>query len=274
MRLFLTVTAAIAAILCLLYVLSLRGRKNGPDLAPFRGFAYAHRGLYGDGIPENSLAAFRAARDRGYGIELDVHLLKDGSLAIMHDSALMRTTGREGILEDLTAGELPGYPLEGTEETIPLFRDVLDLFGGKAPMIVELKPRGDNVDALCLAACRMLDGYRGAWCLESFDPRCVLWLKRNRPDLIRGQLAEDFRKSPFLKNIPVFLKFLMTHNIPNFITKPDFIAYRYRERRILSNFLCLRLWHMQGVSWTLQTREEYDTAVKEGWIPIFEHFLP
>ena len=261
-------------ILILLYVLALRGRLRYPGVEALKGWAYAHRGLYGRDIPENSLAAFKAARDRGYGIELDVHLLKDGSLAIMHDSNLKRTTGREGFMEDLTADVLKDFPLEGTEETIPLFRDVLELFDGRAPMIVELKPKGSNYAQLCEKACTMLDSYQGVYCLESFDPRCVLWLKKHRPELIRGQLAENFGKSPFLKDIPGFLKFLMTHNCANFITKPDFIAYRYRERKIPGNWICRRLWHMTMVSWTLQNPQEFDTAVDEGWIPIFEHFKP
>ena len=267
-----SILISVILILILLYVLALRGRLRNPGMEPLKGWAYAHRGLYGGDIPENSLAAFKAALDHGYGIELDVHLLKDGSLAIMHDSNLKRTTGREGFLEDLTADVLKDYPLEGTEETIPLFREVLDLFD--APMIVELKPRGRTYAELCEKACAMLDTHKGLYCLESFDPRCVLWLKRHRPELIRGQLVENFGKSPLLKEIPGILKFLMTHNCANFITRPDFIAYRYSERNIPGNWLCRKLWHMNMVSWTLQNQQEFDTAGKEGWIPIFEHFEP
>ena len=261
-------------LLILAYVLALRGRPRSPGMEAFKGWYYAHRGLYGGDVPENCLAAFRAARDHGYGIELDVHLLKDGSLAILHDSALKRMTGREGQIEDLTAADLPECHLNGTEHTVPLFREVLELVDGKVPLIVELKPIHGNHPALAKAACDMLKEYKGLYCLESFDPRCVLWLKKNRPELLRGQLAEDFGKSPFLKDIPGILKFLMTHNTANFLTRPDFIAYRYRDRNIPGNFLCRRLWHMAMVSWTLQTPEELDTALREGWIPIFEHFEP
>ena len=54
---------------------------------------YAHRGLHDKevGSPENSLAAFKEAVESGYGAELDVHLLKDGNLAVIHDSSLFRT---------------------------------------------------------------------------------------------------------------------------------------------------------------------------------------
>ena len=61
----------------------------------------------------------------------------------------------------------------------------------------------------------------------------------------------------------------------NFLTRPDFIAYKYADRKCsVSVPLCRKVWGLQGVSWTLKTMEEYDTAVKEGWIPIFEDFTP
>ena len=141
------------------YLLALRGRTGHPGLSALRGWNYAHRGLHSPGVPENSLAAFRAAVEHGYGAELDVHLLKDGGLAVIHDSKLIRTTGREGRVEDLTTAELKNYPLEGTEETIPTFREVLEVFSGRTPLIIELKPEGNNHAALCKAACEAMQGY-------------------------------------------------------------------------------------------------------------------
>ena len=259
--------------LILLYLLAIRCRHSNPGVKNLQCWSYAHRGLHGDGVPENSMAAFRAALEGGYGIELDVHLLKDGNLAVMHDSLLNRTTGRAGRLEDLTTEQLADYPLEGTGETIPEFMDVLTLFQGKAPLIVELKPTDGNHAALAEAACKMLDTYQGVYCVESFDPKCVAWLKRNRPNVIRGQLSENFLKSR--NDLPDLLRFALTHNLLNFLTVPDFIAYNYAHRKDTpSNFLCRKLWKAQGVSWTLRSQEEYDTAVAEGWLPIFEGFLP
>ena len=260
-------------VLFALYGLSTCGRLKHPHAKELKGWNYAHRGLHGNGLPENSMAAFKAALDHGYGIELDIHLLADGNLAVIHDSSLKRTTGQDGNVEDLTTEQLVNYELEGTEETIPTFRQLLDLYDGKAPLIVELKPVKGNHAALCEAACKMLDSYNGVYCLESFDPRCVYWLKKNRPDLIRGQLTEDFvhnTKSPLH---PV-LKFILTHQLENFLTRPDFIAYKFRDRKTISMTLCKRLWKLETVTWTLISKEEYDTAVAEGWIPIFENFIP
>ena len=269
MSILLTVLLILAA----LFVLAVQCRRGHKGLEALRGWNYAHRGLHGNGIPENSMAAFRAALDAGCGVELDLHLLKDGSLAVFHDGTLDRCTGKSGTPEELTAADLPNYPLEGTEETIPLFPQVLELFDGKAPLIVELKPVNGNHAALCQATCDMLDSYHGAYCLESFDPRCIYWLKKNRPELIRGQLSEDFIHNP-KSTLPGYMKFLLTHQLENFLTRPDFVAYKFADRKTPSVFLARKFWGAQGVSWTITSKEDLETAQKEGWLSIFEGFRP
>lgn len=266
------VLISIFILLAVVYLFSVRGRKNHSGLKLLQGWSYAHRGLHDASRPENSIAAFRAALEKGYGVELDVHLLADGNLAVMHDSLLVRTTGAGGRIEDLTTEQLTQYKLEGTAETIPTFRQVLDLFGGKVPLIVELKTADGNHAALCEETCRQLADYPGVYCMESFDPFCVHWLKKHRPDIIRGQLSDDFLKTK--KPKPWIVRFLATYQLENFLTLPDFTAYRFTKRKNLSNFLIRRVWGVQGVAWTLQTKEEYEIALKEGWIPIFENFEP
>ena len=83
--------------------------------------------------------AFRRAVQKGFGAELDVHLLSDGTLAVMHDSLLKRMTGKEGVIEDCTYEDLSSLYLSGTTETVPTFQDVLQIFQGKMPLIIELK---------------------------------------------------------------------------------------------------------------------------------------
>ena len=262
----------ILLILALLYVLSLCCRTGHRGLKALQGWRYAHRGLHNDTRPENSMSAFRAALENGYGIELDIHLLADGNLAVMHDASLKRTADADVLIEDLTTEQLAAYRLNGSGETIPLFQEVLDLFAGKAPLIVELKAEKNNHAALCEAACKMLDGYNGPFCIESFDPRCVLWLKKHRPDIIRGQLARNFLKTDY--SVPWILKFALTHQLLNFLLLPDFVAYRFHDRKNLGNFLVKKLWGVQPVSWTLRAPEELVAAEKEGYLGIFEGFTP
>lgn len=259
-------------ILFLLYLLSLRGRKDAPGMEELRKWYYAHRGLHDGDKPENSMAAFRAALEKGFGIEFDLHLLKDGNLGVMHDSSLLRTTGCDGTMEELTTADLKNYRLNGTEETIPEFREILELFDGKAPLIIELKSEGGNAAKLTETAVKQLEGYKGAYCIESFDPFCIHWLKKHRPDIIRGQLAYNSVGEKNGYFLPV--RFITSFYLENFLTVPDFIAYDVKKRKNLSNFLCRKVWGIQGVSWTIRSKEEFNTVVKEGWIPIFEKFLP
>ena len=264
---------SVLLVILFLYCLSTMGRTGHPGLQKLRGCVYAHRGLHGCGAPENSIEAFRRAKEAGYGIELDVHLLADGNLAVIHDSLLKRTTGRDGYIEDLTTEELSQYHLENTEYTIPLFSDVLRLYNGKAPLIVELKCVRNNYAALCSAACDILDCYNGLYCLESFDPRCIRWLRKNRPDIVRGQLTEDYFRSETSK-IPCILKFLLKHQMLNFLTLPDFVAYKFDDRKTISNILCRKIWGLTGFTWTVQNEKDFETARAEGWITIFENFTP
>lgn len=266
------IAICIILLLFVLYLILLCGRSDHPKLAELRGWGFAHRGLHGDGIPENSIAAFRAALDNGYGIELDVHLLKDGNLAVIHDASLLRTAGCDVKIEDLTTEQLRDYRLEGTDETIPTFHEVLELSDGKAPLIIELKAERGNHAQLTEAICKMLESYSGAYCLESFDPRCTIWLKKHRPELIRGQLTENFFASK--NKLPAVLKLLLTCQLGNIVFLPDFVAYKYADRKNPGMFLVRKFWKVQGVSWTIRSQEEYDTACKEGWIPIFEGFRP
>lgn len=269
---YVIIVLAVLAFLTAAWVFAVRGRRNHPGLAALQGWKYAHRGLHGERRPENSMAAFRAALDAGYGIELDIHLMKDGQLAVIHDASLRRTAGQDVKIEELTAAQLKDYPLEGTEETIPLFSQVLALFAGKAPLIIELKSENNNYAQLAEAACKAMEGYEGSWCMESFDPRCVRWLKVNKPQVIRGQLAENFVKRN--KKLPLVLRFAVTHHLLNFLLVPDFVAYLFDDRKSLSNFLVRKLWGVQGVSWTLKKQEDLDAATAEGWLPIFEGFRP
>lgn len=260
-------------VLAALFFVAMSGRTGHPALGKLRAFRYAHRGLHSAGVPENSLAAFRAAVAHGFGAELDVHLLADGSLAVIHDSDLRRVTGRQGRVEDLTAADLPDYPLQGTDQTVPLFSDVLKIFEGKAPLIVEVKVVDGNTDAVCSAVAAMLDGYKGDYCVESFHPAAVAWFRKHRPQVVRGQLSENYFVTPGCR-LPKPVQFLMRHMLTNIWTRPDFVAYNCRDLNELSLWVSRKVWKLQGVTWTLKTKEAYDAALSDGFIPIFEGFIP
>ena len=266
----------ILAVLFLLYLLCLRCRRGHADWAHFRQWRYAHRGLHNKekGIPENSMAAFKLAAANGFGAELDVHLMKDGKLAVIHDASLLRTAGADVLIEDLTAEELENYRLEGTEQRIPLLEDVLPLFVDRAPLIVELKAERGNAEALAAAACKVLDKYKAEYCVESFDPRCLMWLWQNRPDVIRGQLSENFTAHGDAQHLPGGVRWILTNLLLNVRTRPDFIAYRFEDRANLSLRLCRGFYRVQEASWTVRDRETMEKAEAAGNLIIFENFDP
>ena len=275
MRILANILFVLAVLACLygLYLLLLRCRRNGPGWSKLEGRRYAHRGYHDKpAIPENSLPAFRRAIQRGWGAELDVHLLKDGTLAVFHDSELRRCTGAEGVIEDLDRTALAALRLEGTEEPVPLFDEVLELFEEKAPLIIELKAHGGNHRALTEAVVRRLDRYKGDFCVESFDPRVLMDLRRLRPRILRGQLSMGFRKGD--EGLPGWQSFMLRNLLMNFLTVPDFIAYRYSDRSSPALRRCRRCWGAREASWTLRSKEELLSAESDGAIPIFERFDP
>lgn len=256
--------------------LLLKPRRNQPGWDRLEGVRYAHRGLHDPAlnIPENSMAAFRRAVAHGFGAELDVHLMADGQLAVVHDSSLKRVCGADVYIEDLTAADLERYPLMGTQETIPLFAQVLELFQGKTPLVIELKVERGNAYALTDAVMSALEGWDGIYCLESFHPAALLRLKEKYPQVLRGQLSQNFLKPGEANGLSLPVRFLLTNLLTTAATRPDFIAYNWKDRGNASLRLMKALYGVHEVSWTVRDRETMDALDRAGAASIFEGFVP
>ena len=258
---------------CALYLLALMPRMlNRPDKSLFGGRYFAHRGLHDDGTeaPENSMEAFRRAVEAGYGIELDVHITRDGVPAVFHDDTLTRMCGVDLEIEKQTYDELRQYTLGDSGEHIPRLSEVLEMVAGRQPLIVEIK--SDRKDVSCCAAVdRLLRTYGGAYCIESFNPMVLLWFRRNHNSTIRGQLSTNFKKDGEYRGA---LFFLLTHLVFNFLTKPDFISYNHEFASEPGRALCRRLYRNTAVAWTVRSREELLEAQKGFDVFIFEGFCP
>jgi glycerophosphoryl diester phosphodiesterase len=235
---------------------------------------YAHRGYHcKPEIPENSMAAFRRAAEHGFPSEFDVHLIADGSLVVFHDDDLERETGVKGQIEDYDITNLSRLRLEGTDEHIPTLDEVLDLYENTGlPLLIELKVARGNYRKLTEAVCRRLDRYTGPYVIESFDPRALMVLRQIRPEIIRGQLAQNFIKNR--EGLPYYQAVLLTNLAFNAVVKPDFIAYRFTDRMVPAMRRAARKKGMAEAMWTIRTPKDYMTAVKEGCTPIFEQFDP
>lgn len=267
---------AVVLVLALLWLVLLTPRRGAPGWEALEHVRYAHRGLHSltAGRPENSMAAFRAAAELGYGAELDVHLMKDGSLAVVHDSSLKRVCGREAVIEELTAAELADYPLQGTAETIPLLEEVLEVFAGRRPLIIELKAERGNAAALTDAVMARLEGWQGTYCIESFHPAVLLRLKERYPQVLRGQLSQNFLRGSEVGSLGLPARLALTLLLTTVFTRPDFIAYNYRDRACISLRLMRRLYGVREVGWTIRDRGTMEALERESVTPIFEGFVP
>ena len=225
-RLFAALGAAAAALPLFLIA---PGGATRRQKAPFLGVNFAHRGLHrrDKTVPENSLPAFERAAREGYGVELDVQLSKDGQVVVFHDDTLDRVCGVHGRVDAFDYSELKEMRLCGTEETIPLFTEVLAVIRGRGPLLVELK-NGPRNRELCEKTYAILSDYRGDVCIESFNPLIVAWFRLHARDLLRGQLAQPLR---FYKGeTSLATGFLLSHGLMNFLARPQFIAYKIGYR--------------------------------------------
>lgn len=231
---------------------------------------YAHRGLHnGKDAPENSLAAFEAACRRGYGIELDVQLSRDGKVMVFHDYTLVRMTGCDKKLAELDAMELTKLTLGDSDQKIPTFEEVLALVDGRVPLLVELK--GENFDtSLCAKVAELLRGYKGDYCMESFNPLLIGNMKKEFPDAFCGLLYTNVCRE---KKKNSALNIALTAMALNVVARPDFIAFNKADRDSFAVKVTTKLYKAPKFVWTVNTQEELDTAHQNGELPIFENIF-
>jgi glycerophosphoryl diester phosphodiesterase len=230
----------------------------------------AHRGLHnGELMPENSMAAFEAAVAASTPIEIDVHLLADGKLAVFHDESLLRMTGADGRIEERTSDEVRQLRLLDTDHRIPLLDEVLDLAGRKVPLLVDIKNR--QTDGVLEAKLQSTLSASGCtYAVESFNPFSLRWFKKHAPDVLRGQLSCDFRDT----DVPAHRKFLLSRYYLNFLSRPGFLAY---DIRCLPNRFVewqRRRHHIPLLAWTISTDEEWTRARHLADNIIFEKIRP
>ena len=261
----------ILVVFCILVAFLVAPRMfSKPDMSAFMGASVAHRGYFDNeaGIPENSLASFRAAIEKGFVIELDIQLSSDGVAFVFHDADLERMCNVQGKIWDYTAAELKEMKLLGTEETIPTFEETLALVNGQVPLLVEYKM--DKADtAVCAAGQGLLDKYNGAYAIQCFDPRALLWYKKNAPQVARGQLAEEFWEKEEYEGKALYL--VLTYMLTNVATRPDFISYKAIHKDNLSLNIC-RILGAKTACYTLKSAEELAYVNGEFDMYIFDSF--
>jgi glycerophosphoryl diester phosphodiesterase len=218
---------------------------------------FAHRGLHGAGIIENSRAAFCAAIQAGHGIELDVQATGDGEAIVFHDYELGRLTGTQGKLAEMSAAALGAIPLSGESDGLPTLAEILTLIDGRAPLLVEVKSPGRRVGALSGAVARALDAYIGPVAVMSFNPGVPRWFAKHRPAVLRGLVVTEEGRPE---------RRTLKRRVSLWWSKADFLAYDIRD-------LPSRFAAGSGLpvgTWTVRTEAQRATAAEHADQIIYE----
>jgi len=176
-----------------------------PFVDASRPLVFAHRG--GSGLaPENTFAAF----DRGLGLgadglELDVHLTRDGRVAVHHDASLERTTNGVGPIASCTLEDLArldaGYrfclgddfPFRGRGFCVPSLADVLRRYPG-ARMIIEMKNGSEALALATLADVRQANALDRV-CFASEHVSGVRAIRRAEPAAATSAARDEIRRA-------------------------------------------------------------------------------
>ncbi len=234
-------------------------------VALLRSHDIAHRGLWGPGVPENSLAAASAAVRGGFGIECDVRLSRDGTVIVFHDSDMQRMTGRPGRLAELPSDAIVARRFVNSDERIPTLAQLLERIAGRVPLLIEIKTDTLAQTApLCLAVRRALEGYRGACAVMGFNPEVAHWFATHAPRIVRGLVMTEHHETRRRAVRDAILRRLAVRR-----ARPDFLAY---DVRFLPSALpaALRLRGLPVLSWTVRTPQDRAIAARFADRPIFE----
>lgn len=234
------------------------------DLAWLTERPIAHRGFHDLNRLrwENTLSAFEAAARKGYAIECDVHLSKDGVPVVFHDSELKRLTGLEGFVYEKTAAELAEYRVGVTEDRVPSLGQLLDLVGGHVPLVIELKGVAGKDDGLVGAVADALARYKGEAAIMSFDHWLVRQFETHARGLPAGLTAEGTSEAEIEAHFS-----MLAHHI-------SFASYRVLDlpNRFVS-FVRERL-ALPVITWTVRDEKTVERTFAHADQMTFEGFEP
>ena len=225
----------------------------------------AHRGFNDKENPENTIGAFNKAIEHGYTIELDVQLLKDGTVVVIHDNKLSRLCGVDKYLSNCNLEDLQDLYILDTKYQIPTLKQVLEFVDGKVPLLIEIK-NPLKVGDLESKTYEILKNYKGDFAIQSFNPFSLEWFKNNAPNILRGQLSSFFKNEDLSFIKKAILKRLRLNKISN----PNFISYNAEN---LPNRYCNKC-KLPILAWTVRSQEEYLKVIKFADNIIFENFEP
>ena len=229
----------------------------------------SHRGLHDEVSPENSMSAFKKAMDKGFAIEVDVYLTTDNQIVIFHDYNLKRMCGVNKLITKMSYEEMKDCTLGDSDEKIPLLKDLLDI--ATTPILIEFKSVDKKNMTIVEETLKLTDNFNGEFAMQSFNPCIILWLEKNRPEILRGQLSSFFTE----EILPFIQKYVLKRMLFNRKSRPDFISYD--ERNLPNKYVNKYLKKhpdIVKVAWTVTSAEREAEVLKIADNVIFENYLP
>lgn len=224
----------------------------------------SHRGIHDNiKVYENTLESFKLAMKKKYIIELDIHLTKDNQIIVFHDYNTKRITNIDKVVEKSTYQELNNQKIIH----IPTLDEVLSLVNGKVPLLIEIKQKS-KVGPLEEKLMDTLKNYKGKYAIQSFNVKTLYWFKKHYPNILRGQLSYNYKKV----RMNIILKILLKNMFFNFLTKPNFISYKYNDlsskkiNKYKKKGLLLLAWTINSKDDYNQYKDEYDNLICEKFI--------
>ncbi|HUG62778.1 MAG TPA: glycerophosphodiester phosphodiesterase family protein [Methylomirabilota bacterium] len=247
------------------------------DLSWLTARPVAHRGFHdaSAGRIENTPTAIAAAADRGFAIEIDVHLSSDGKAFVFHDETLDRLTEGGGDVHARTMADLQAVPFRATSDRIPRLEEVLEIVAGRSTLVIEVKSAFAGLQTdLVEAVADALTGYHGPVAVMSFDPRIVADFARVAPGLTRGIVADDAAEAKHYGSFDAATRAELANldHLP--WSRPQFIAYWVK---LLPNAVSRRVrdvYRLPLLTWTVRTPEDRAAADAHADQMIFEGFDP
>lgn len=230
---------------------------------------FAHRGLYNDSRPENSLAAIDAAVSAGFPIEIDVQVSSDGKAIVFHDWNLKKLTGRDERVRLLPSSEIRALRLLDTDQKVPVLEEVLDVIAGREAVLIEIKNR-KRPCALEPELARVLQTYRGPYAIQSFNPFSLGWFRKRYPEITRGQISCSFDTD----DMAAWKKKILSNYGMNWMSQPHFISHHWKQLPGMVPAFLNRFLNLPLMVWTVRNPEEMAAALKLGDNVFFEHFVP
>ena len=247
---------------------------NAPDWLTARPIA--HRGLHdrAGGVPENTIAAARAAVAGGYAIECDVQPSLDGEAMVFHDAALGRLTEAFEPVAARKAADLEALAIARTAERIPTLGRLLAEIGGRVPLIVEIKSQSTGDLALTRRVVEVVSAYDGPVALKSFDPGIVAALRAIAPTIPRGIVGETTQDDPAYAAMSAPARRALSDLLHLGETRPDFLSWRVDDLPCAPTHLCRLLGGLPVMTWTVRNQDQRSRAASHADQMVFEGFVP